>query len=166
MRVAVGDSCFCCCTCVTYFEGQLTPLCVDSFHLTETAGPSGLFHLTETAGLFGLFHLTETAGPSGLFHLTETAGPSVLFHLTETAGPSGPFHLTETAGPSGLFHLTETAGPSGLFHLTKTAGTFRHFIPVEAHDRQKSECIKQVECSNILSKQGLIGFTVVNISLY
>ena len=85
------------------------------------------------------------------------------FHLTETAGPFGPFHLTETAGPFGLFHMTETAGPFGPFHLTKTAGTFRHFIPVESHDRQKSECIKQMECSNILSKQGLIGFTVVNI---
>ena len=30
VRVTVGDSGLCC-TCVTYFEHQLTPLCVDSF---------------------------------------------------------------------------------------------------------------------------------------
>ena len=29
MRVTVGDSGLCCCTCVTYFERQLTPLCAD-----------------------------------------------------------------------------------------------------------------------------------------
>ena len=29
MRVTVGDSGLCCCTCVTYFERKLTPLCVD-----------------------------------------------------------------------------------------------------------------------------------------
>ena len=30
MRVTVGDSGLCCCTCVTYFERLLTPLYVDS----------------------------------------------------------------------------------------------------------------------------------------
>ena len=30
MRVTVGNSGLCCCTCVTYFERLLTPLCVDS----------------------------------------------------------------------------------------------------------------------------------------
>ena len=30
MRVLVGDPGLCCCTCVTYFELELTPLCVDS----------------------------------------------------------------------------------------------------------------------------------------
>ena len=29
-RVTAGDSGLCCCTCVTYFERQLTPLCIDS----------------------------------------------------------------------------------------------------------------------------------------
>ena len=29
VRVTVADSDLCCCTCVTYFERQLTPLCVD-----------------------------------------------------------------------------------------------------------------------------------------
>ena len=28
VRVTVGDSGLCCCTCVTYFEGELTPSCV------------------------------------------------------------------------------------------------------------------------------------------
>ena len=31
MRVTLGDSGLCCCTCVTYFKCQLTPLCVDSY---------------------------------------------------------------------------------------------------------------------------------------
>ena len=30
VRVTVGDSGLCCCTCVTYFERWLTLLCVDS----------------------------------------------------------------------------------------------------------------------------------------
>ena len=30
VRVTVGDSGLCCCTCVRYFEHWLTPLCVDS----------------------------------------------------------------------------------------------------------------------------------------
>ena len=29
VRVTVGDSCLCCCTCVMYFKCQLTPLCVN-----------------------------------------------------------------------------------------------------------------------------------------
>ena len=33
LYITVGDSDLCCCTCVTYFERWLTPLCVDSFHL-------------------------------------------------------------------------------------------------------------------------------------
>ena len=33
MRVTVDDSGLCCCTCVTYFERQLTPLWVDSVFL-------------------------------------------------------------------------------------------------------------------------------------
>ena len=31
VRVTVGDLGFCCCACVTSFERQLTPLCVDSY---------------------------------------------------------------------------------------------------------------------------------------
>ena len=30
VRVTLGDSDLCCCTCVMHFEHQLTPLCVDS----------------------------------------------------------------------------------------------------------------------------------------
>ena len=30
VRVTVGDSGLCCCTCVTYIERESTPLCVDS----------------------------------------------------------------------------------------------------------------------------------------
>ena len=30
VRVTVGDSGVCCCTCVTSFERSLTPLCVES----------------------------------------------------------------------------------------------------------------------------------------
>ena len=30
MRVTIGDSGLCCCTCIMYFECWLTPLCVDS----------------------------------------------------------------------------------------------------------------------------------------
>ena len=30
VRVTVRDPGLCCCTCVTYFERKLTPLCVDS----------------------------------------------------------------------------------------------------------------------------------------
>ena len=31
VRVTVGDASLRCCTCVTYFEREFTPLCVDSF---------------------------------------------------------------------------------------------------------------------------------------
>ena len=30
VKITVGDSCLCCCICVTSFKHQLTPLCVDS----------------------------------------------------------------------------------------------------------------------------------------
>ena len=32
INTTVGDSGLCCCTCFTYFERQLTPLCVDAAH--------------------------------------------------------------------------------------------------------------------------------------
>ena len=34
VRVTTGDSGLCHCTCVTYFERQLTPLCVHSNEIT------------------------------------------------------------------------------------------------------------------------------------
>ena len=45
MRVTVGDSGFCCCTCVRYFERKLAPLLVDParalcFRLNITPGRS------------------------------------------------------------------------------------------------------------------------------
>ena len=38
MRVTVGDSGFCCCVFITYFERQLTPLCVDAVPCLHSVG--------------------------------------------------------------------------------------------------------------------------------
>ena len=43
--VTVGDSGLCCCTCVTYFERWLTPLCVDFLQLLVQAWNCTLFLL-------------------------------------------------------------------------------------------------------------------------
>ena len=46
MKITVGDSGLCCCTCVTYFVRQLTPLCVDSQKLQlDSLSQAGLLGL-------------------------------------------------------------------------------------------------------------------------
>ena len=64
MPVTVGDSGLCCRTCVTYFERQLTPLCVDSARCSglrsvSDSSTNRLLTLYRLARLAYLFIFTE-----------------------------------------------------------------------------------------------------------
>ena len=43
VRVTIGDSSLCCCTCVMYLEHQLTPMCVDSLYKCILANTSAIW---------------------------------------------------------------------------------------------------------------------------
>ena len=83
VRVTVGDSGICCCVCVTYFERQLTPLCVAS-----TPGLWASFCFRFLFWLLCLFYFSGTTYGNWFYH-TDTVldfkkrYPDVpLFHLS------------------------------------------------------------------------------------